>query len=190
MKQKLKKQMAQTLTAMFAAVALIGFVAVTGAQAYAEDNNPAAIRPVTNGAAPDIAGGQGGISDGGVYFGNYPQSEASDVRGLEEGKDYITNKELNFFIEPVKWRVLKNAEGKLFLLSDQSLDCMKYNEVKTSVTWETCTLRAWLNGGKTNGGTEENNYDYADDSFMKNAFSAEIENNPHFFLPVILKKNV
>ena len=65
MKQKLKKQMAQTLTAMFAAVALIGFVAVTGAQAYAEDNNPAAIRPVTNGAAPDIAGGQGGSSNGG-----------------------------------------------------------------------------------------------------------------------------
>jgi len=162
--------MAKTLTALLAAVVLIGFVPVTGAQAYAADV-PAAIRPVTDGAAPDIAGGQGGSSDGGVYFGNYPQSEASDVQGLKEGKDYIKNQDSNFFIEPVRWRVLKNADGKLFLLSDQNLDCVRYNEVFKSVTWESCTMRAWLNGGKTDGGTEDNTYDYTDDSFMKNAFS-------------------
>ena len=170
MKQRLKKRMTQTLTALLAVVVAAGFVAISGAQAYAADD-PAAIRPVTKGAAPDIAGGQGGSSNGGVYFGNYPQSDAPDVQGLKEGKDYITNEGSNFFIEPVKWRVLKNADGKLFLLSDQNLDCMKYNEVKTLVTWEICTMRAWLNGGKTNGGTGENTYDYNNDNFMKNAFS-------------------
>ena len=170
MEQRLRKRMAQILTVMLTAVVVAGFVPATGAQAYAEDA-PAAIRPVTDGAAPDIAGGQGGSPNGGVYFGNYPQSKAPDVQGLKEGKDYIKNKDSNFFIEPVRWRVLKNADGKLFLLSDQNLDCVQYNEVKTSVTWETCTLRAWLNGGKTNGGTEGNTYDYNNDSFMKNAFS-------------------
>ena len=28
----------------------------------------------------------------------------------------------------------------------KNLDCQPYNEEYDSVTWETCTLRAWLNG--------------------------------------------
>lgn len=32
-----------------------------------------------------------------------------------------------------------------FLLADEILDCQPYNEENTDVTWETCTLRNWLN---------------------------------------------
>ena len=47
-----------------------------------------------------------------VYFGNYKQS--SDGNG-----DYLT--------EPIKWRVLQNADGKLFLLADKILDVYYYH---------------------------------------------------------------
>ena len=66
-----------------------------------------------------------------VYFGNYHQS--SDGQG-------------GYNIDPIKWRVLQNANGQLLLLADQNLDAKKYNTAYTSITWENCTLRTWLNG--------------------------------------------
>lgn len=48
--------------------------------------------------------------------------------------------------EPIEWLVLENEDGCLWLMSKNCLDCVQYNTVKTSVTWETCSLRAWLNG--------------------------------------------
>ena len=61
-----------------------------------------------------------------IYFGNYCQSS-------EKTK------------EPIKWRVLSVDGDDAFLLADQNLDCQPYNETYTDVTWETCTLRTWLN---------------------------------------------
>lgn len=52
-----------------------------------------------------------------------------------------------FKYEPIKWRVLSVANKKILLLADQILDSHFYNfEDRTAVTWETCTLRSWLNG--------------------------------------------
>jgi len=56
--------------------------------------------------------------------------------------------------EPIEWIVLDQKEGKALLLSRYVLDCKKYNETWKAVTWETCTLRSWLN-----------------DDFLNNAFS-------------------
>ena len=53
-----------------------------------------------------------------IYFGNYPQSDAS-------GKT----------TEPIKWRVLSVNGNDAFLVADQNLD-----------VWETETMREWLNG--------------------------------------------
>lgn len=47
--------------------------------------------------------------------------------------------------EPVKWRILENADGKLILLLDKNLDAQLYHERMEPVTWETSSLRAWLN---------------------------------------------
>ena len=47
--------------------------------------------------------------------------------------------------EPIKWIVLEEKDGKLLLISKDILELKKYNEEDTAVTWETCTLRAWLN---------------------------------------------
>ena len=44
----------------------------------------------------------------------------------------------------------------MFLISTQALDCQPYNSSNTDVTWESCTLRKWMN-----------------ESFLNAAFSAE-----------------
>ena len=73
---------------------------------------------------------QGAQADN-IYFGTYQQS--SDGSG-------------GYNTDPIKWRVLENADGKLFLLSDQNLDAKPYNSSYTSITWEGSSLRTWLNG--------------------------------------------
>lgn len=109
-----------------------------------------AIQLVSGSTAGNISGGQ---ADN-VYFGNYFQSNKSTK-------------------DPVKWRVLSNTGGKLFLLSDQNLDVFQYHTEQEYVTWETSTMRSWLNGyeaSKNEGG--ENGIDYTRDNFLDIAFSA------------------
>ena len=47
--------------------------------------------------------------------------------------------------EDVEWRVLEIKDGKALVISRYALDCQQYNTSYTNVTWETCTLRKWLN---------------------------------------------
>lgn len=60
--------------------------------------------------------------------------------GLYEQDNNMTNGK-----EPIEWHVIDVQGDKAFLLSKNSLDYQKYNEERCAVTWETCTLRAWLN---------------------------------------------
>lgn len=63
-----------------------------------------------------------------VTFGEYPQTTA--------GED----------MTPIEWLVLARDGDKALLISRYGLDAQPYNKDHTSVTWETCTLRTWLNG--------------------------------------------
>lgn len=47
--------------------------------------------------------------------------------------------------EDVEWLVLEVKDGKALVISKYALDCKPYNASYTDVTWETCTLRKWLN---------------------------------------------
>lgn len=47
--------------------------------------------------------------------------------------------------EDVEWLVLEVKDGKALVVSKYALDCKQYNTSDTGVTWETCTLRKWLN---------------------------------------------
>ena len=58
--------------------------------------------------------------------------------------------------EEIEWVVLDVQDGKALLLSKYGLEAKPYNTEYTDVTWETCTLRAWLNS-----------------DFLNKAFSAE-----------------
>lgn len=67
-----------------------------------------------------------------VTYGTYPQTKS--------GNDAM----------PIEWLVLDYDEknNRALLISRYGLDCQKFhtsNTSYTSVTWETCTLRKWLN---------------------------------------------
>lgn len=113
-----------------------------------------AIQLVDSGTAANIRGGQADS----VYFGTYKQS--SDGSG-------------GYNTDPIKWRVLENADSKLFLLSDQNLDVFEYHKEKEDVTWKTSTMRSWLNGLAENQGSGDNAIDYTSNNFLDNAFSTE-----------------
>lgn len=63
-----------------------------------------------------------------VTFGEYPQTAA--------GED----------MTPIEWLILARYGNKALLISRYGLDAQPYNIDFTNVTWETCTLRTWLNG--------------------------------------------
>ena len=47
--------------------------------------------------------------------------------------------------EDIEWLVLAKEGTKILVISKEALDCKPYNTSYTDVTWETCTLRKWLN---------------------------------------------
>lgn len=47
--------------------------------------------------------------------------------------------------EPIQWIVIKVDNDKSLLLSKYTLDNHPYNDERAEVTWETCSLRKWLN---------------------------------------------
>ncbi len=47
--------------------------------------------------------------------------------------------------EAIEWIVLDKDGLSLLLVSKQALDCQPYNNSDTDVTWESCSLRKWLN---------------------------------------------
>ncbi len=52
--------------------------------------------------------------------------------------------------ENIEWLVLEVKDGKALLISKYALNCKQYNTSKTDATWETCTLREWLNNSFIN----------------------------------------
>ena len=44
------------------------------------------------------------------------------------------------------WRVLDVQDGKLLIITENSIEQRPYNVEQKEVTWETCTLRKYLNG--------------------------------------------
>lgn len=63
-----------------------------------------------------------------VFFGAYEQDN-----NTSNGK------------EDIEWLVLEVKDGKALVISKYALDCQQYSTSSTAVTWETCTLRKWLN---------------------------------------------
>lgn len=47
--------------------------------------------------------------------------------------------------EEIEWEVLAVENKKALLISKYALDCQEYNSEAKGVTWESCTLRNWLN---------------------------------------------
>ena len=63
---------------------------------------------------------------GRLQFGQYPQGANGEV-------------------QPLIWRVLTVESGRALLITEDLIDAVPYNEKYKDVTWETCTLRKWMN---------------------------------------------
>lgn len=48
--------------------------------------------------------------------------------------------------EEVKWVVLDKQPGMILVVTKYGLDCQKFHTKSESATWESCTIRTWLNG--------------------------------------------
>ena len=69
---------------------------------------------------------------------------------------YEQDNDLTNGTEPIEWNVLAVQGDRALLVSHYGLDAKPYNTSYAFVTWETCSLRKWLN-----------------DDFLGAAFSAE-----------------
>ena len=73
------------------------------------------------------------------------------IRDTQEGRyftlgRYEQDKKTENGPEPIEWMVLARDGDRVLVISRYILDCVRYDEEYRRVTWETCTLRAWLNG--------------------------------------------
>ncbi len=67
-----------------------------------------------------------------IQFGKYPQG----IKGK---------------VKPIEWQILDVKQKKAFLISKYALDYQPYDNTKRiGVTWETCSLRKWMNSSFLN----------------------------------------
>ena len=92
-----------------------------------------------------------------VFFGAYEQDN-----NTSNGK------------EDVEWLVLEIKDGKALVVSKYALDCKQYNTSYTDVTWETCTLRKWLNNDFINAAFS------ADEKAMIPTVTVSADKNPEY----------
>ena len=58
--------------------------------------------------------------------------------------------------DPIEWIVLDSQGNRILLLSKRAVETLPYHSTDEPVTWESCSLRSWLNG-----------------EFLETAFSSE-----------------
>jgi hypothetical protein len=86
--------------------------------------------------------------ESGEYETGEDEDELEALPGAEATAPPTVNYEEGNIVEfgGYEWRVLAVRDGKALLLSEYVLESRNYNDEKTNMTWESCTLRAYLNG--------------------------------------------
>ncbi|MBP3696995.1 MAG: hypothetical protein J6J45_05560, partial [Clostridia bacterium] len=98
----------------------------------------------------DIVENNGGVGEENDGFVADKGDFDADFSDTQVG-DYITfgsyeqDNDLSNGKEPIEWLVLDKQDGKVLVISKYALDAKPYNDEYVDVTWETCTLRSWLN---------------------------------------------
>ena len=95
------------------------------------------------------------------YIGKYGEEKWNKIKNIKVGDTYTfgayeQDNSTSNGKEAIEWTVLDKDGMSLLLISKQALDCQQYNTSYTDVTWESCSLRKWLNG-----------------TFLNKAFNAE-----------------
>lgn len=92
-----------------------------------------------------------------VYFGTYEQDN-----NISNGK------------ENIKWLVLAKENNRVLVISDKALDCQPYHPSWSDVTWETCSLRKWLNSDFINSAFSD------DEKSMIPTVTVSADKNPKY----------
>ena len=98
------------------------------------------------------------------YIGKYGEEKWNKIKKIKNIKvgdtytfgAYEQDNSTSNGKEAIEWTVLDKDGMSLLLISKQALDCQQYNTSYTDVTWESCSLRKWMNG-----------------TFLSKAFNAE-----------------
>lgn len=114
-----------------------------------------------------------------IYFGHYWQNKYNPYNPPEEPEGdtiYTDTDGTEFFYDvidgeyykndPIKWRVLSVNGDEAFLLADQNLYDYCYDRTaRSDVTWETSSIRSWLNNSF---------YNYAFFAFEREAITSTL----------------
>ncbi len=76
--------------------------------------------------------------------------------------------------EAIQWTVLDRVGNQILLISKKGLAYQPYNSTTTDTTWETCSLRQWLNDDFVNQAFDANDQNYIQDSLVT------ADNNPDY----------
>ena len=79
-----------------------------------------------------------------------------DVGDYIEFGSYEQDNDISNGKEIIKWLVLDKKDGKMLVISKYALECQPYNTNDINVTWETCSLRTWLNNDFINTAFSDN----------------------------------
>ena len=104
----------------------------TVSEVTTDDETPEATEEVIEEeTATDAMKGFGDVAIGEyVTFGHYEQdNDYSDGKGND----------------PIEWLVLDHQDGRTLLIARCALKEINYNDTMGDITWETCTLRTWMN---------------------------------------------
>ena len=80
--------------------------------------------------------------------------------------------------EDIEWNVLAKEGDRVLLISKYALDCKQYNSTYTDVTWETCSLRQWLNGTFLNDAFSTEEQSLIQDTYVSADVYPEYDTNP------------
>ena len=69
----------------------------------------------------------------------------AEVGSIVEFGTYEQDNDSSNGQKTIEWLVLAKEDDKMLVISDKALDCQQFDTSSDYVTWETCTLRTWLN---------------------------------------------
>lgn len=72
--------------------------------------------------------------------------KVAEVGSIVKFGEYEQDNDTSNGKEDIEWLVLAKENSNVLLISKKALDCKSYNTIEMDVTWETCSLRTWLNG--------------------------------------------
>ena len=112
---------------------------------------------------------RGDATVGGDKYRRISKSDTTfDEFWHEEGYGSATYRYFRY--EPIKWRVLEANGSEALVVADVALDGKCFNTIATDVTWETSSVRSWLNG--YGAGANEPDADYSGKNFVDSAFTS------------------